>query len=145
MVQSMSKVQSNGDREAKTLRQWLERKCKEKDMSYRDAGKMAGISHATIGSIINGAIPSAATVAKLAKAFSEEGSQHRAELEDYLLALCGFRSLPVPPAVASESLTRLVDKLRHFDDKQLQAIERIIEFSVLLGQEYGEREETPKP
>lgn len=121
-----------GKGEPATLAQWLEQRCKDEKLSYRQAARKGGVSHATIASIRKGARPSAATVVKLAKAFGNDGNNQKAALEDHLLSLCGYRSERTAP-VLSEPLARLLDKLSHFSEEQLKAIEHIIEFSVSLG------------
>ncbi len=122
----------SGQGEPATLAKWLEKRCKDEKLSYRKAASKAGVSHATIAAIRKGTRPSAATVVKLAEAFGNDGRNQKAALEDHLLGLCGYRSERTDPA-PREPLARLLDRLSHFSDEQLKAIENIIDFSVTLG------------
>ncbi len=131
-VLSSEKTAGSGSLEAPTLAGWLEQRCRAEGLSYRRAAAKAGISHATIAAIKNGARPSAATIVKLAKAFSADGPKQKAVLEDYLLGLCGYRSSR-PEVPLSEPLARLLDKLAQFDEERLKLIEYFVDFSATLG------------
>jgi transcriptional regulator with XRE-family HTH domain len=121
-----------GGREAINLATWLEQRCREEGLSYRQAAAKAGISHASIAGIRKGARPSAATIVKLARAFADEGSNQKVVLEDYLLGLCGYRSTR-PEITRSEPLARLMDKLSQCDAERLKLIEYFVDFSATLG------------
>ena len=125
--------QNNIDRSSlKTLGAWLEKKCQEEHLSYRKVGEKAGVSHATIADIIKGNRPSAATVKKLAEAFSGDGGHQRVALEDFLLSLCGYRSEGEEGEI-SEPLARLMDKLSGFSETQLEIMERFADFVTKIG------------
>ncbi len=109
------------------LGKWLEERCREKKLSLRQAAALTGLSHATIGDIINGGQPSAATIKKLAEAFSGNGDQHRQSLEDTLLTLSGYRSERTDGDL-SEPMARLMDRLGQFSDAQLKVMERFADF-----------------
>ena len=126
--------QGNGKDEPAALSKWLEQRCRDERLSFRQAAKKVGVSHATIAAIRKGTRPSAATVVKLVEAFGNDGKNQRAALEDHLLGLCGYRSERTDPAI-SEPLARLLDRLSRFSDEQLEAIEHIIDFSVSLGKQ----------
>jgi len=115
------------------LAAWLEQRCRVEGLSYRQAAAKAGISHATIAQIRNGTRPSAATIVKLAKAFSDGGSNQTGVLEDHLLGLCGYRSHRQEEVTLSEPLARLLDKLTRCDGKRLELIEYFVDFSATLG------------
>lgn len=96
-------------------------------MSYRQAAARAGLSHATIAIAINGARPAAETIKKLSAAFGGNGQHQRVALEDYLLTLCGYRS-ELPEIKLSEPLARLVDKLSHYNEAQLQLMDQFADY-----------------
>lgn len=121
-----------GKGEPATLAAWLERRCKDERLSYRQAAKNTGVSHATIAAIRKGVRPSAATVVKLAKGFGDNGKNQRAALEDYLLTLCGYRS-GNQEVKSSELLAKLLDKLSNFDEEKLKLVEAFVDFSATLG------------
>ena len=112
---------------------WLEEKCKEKNLSLRQAAELTKVSHTTLASIKNGSRPTAATIKKLADAFNENGPAERVALEDRLLILAGYRSVHPGETQSREPLARLVDKLSQFDDDQLKMIETIIDFCTTMG------------
>lgn len=118
--------------EASDMAAWLEQRCRAERLSYRQAAAKAGLSHTTIATIRTGMRPSAATIVKLAKAFSAEGPNHKGVLEDHLLSLCGYRSSR-PEVTQSEPLARLLDKLSQFDEEKLKLIEYFVDFSATLG------------
>jgi len=125
--------QSNLDRGSlKTLGKWLGKKCQEEHLSYRKAAEKAGLSHVTIAEIINGKRPSAATVKKLAEAFSGNGEHQWVALEDFLLILCGYRSEKKEGEI-SEPLARLMDKLSEFSEAQLEIMGRFADFVTKIG------------
>ena len=64
---------------------WLEERCQEERLSYRQAAARAGLSHSTIAKAFNGARPAADTIKRLAAAFSNDSPRQRVTLEDYLL------------------------------------------------------------
>jgi transcriptional regulator with XRE-family HTH domain len=116
---------------AKTMSDWLDLICRENHLSLRQAADRSGLSHSTLASIKKGTRPTAATISKLAAAFSNDGPNQRATLEDRLLTLCGYRSSP--EVKQSEPLARLVDKLSRFSDGQLIIMENIVDFCATLG------------
>lgn len=122
----------NGNRGSPTLSVWLEKRCKDEGLSYRKAAAMTGVSHATIAEIINGNRPSAATIVKLASAFSGNGQHQKAVLEDLLLSLCGYKSKQSEEEV-SEPLGRLMDKVSHLNDAQLSIVEQFADFVAKIG------------
>ena len=117
------------------LKQWLEERCQTEHLSLRQAGAKAGLSHATIADIINGARPSADTIKKLAGAFGGNGQLQRIAVEDELLVLSGYRS-ERPDGEMSEPVARLLDKLTHFSEAQLKVMEHFADF---ISSEKGER------
>jgi len=121
----------SGNGERTPLAQWLEQRCQDERLSYRQAAKKVGVSHATIGDIRKGARPSATIIVKLAEAFGNGSKNQREVLEDHLLDICGYRSERTDPAI-SEPMARLLDRLSLLNDDQLKAVENIIDFSVSL-------------
>lgn len=116
-----------GTRTKSDFARWLGERCREERLSYRQAAARAGLSHATIAIAINGARPAAETIVKLAAAFSNDGLNQRAALEDYLLTLCGYRSQRLEMKL-SEPLARLVDKLGHYNEAQLQLVDQFASY-----------------
>ncbi|MBA7555585.1 hypothetical protein ES705_48256 [subsurface metagenome] len=117
-----------------SLGQWLQERCKRERLSLRQAAGKTGLSHSTIGDIINGVQPSAETILKLACGFSGDGEQ-RLALEDRLMVLAGFRT-PRPGEEPNELLAQLIDKERQLTEPQLKMMNRFADF--LLGMEGGE-------
>ena len=115
------------------LGEWLEEKCREEKLSLRQAAVKTGLSHATIGDLINGGRPSSETIKKLAAGFSGNGDQHRQSLEDTLLTLSGYRS--EREGELSEPVARLMDRLVQFSEPQLKVMERFAEFVSEMGAE----------
>ncbi len=128
----------SGKGEPATLAKWLEKRCKDEKLSYRQAASKAHISHATVATIRKGTRPSAATIVKLAEAFGNNGKNQRSALEDYLLTLCGYRS-GNQAAKSTEPLARLLDRLSHFDEEKLKLVEAFVDFSATLGNGDGNR------
>ncbi len=128
----------SGKGELATLAAWLEKRCKDEKLSYRQAAIKTGVSHATIASIRKGLRPSASTVVKLAEAFGNSGKNQRSALEDYLLTLCGYRS-GNHEVKNGEPLARILDKLSHFDEEKLKLVEAFVDFSATLGNGNGKR------
>ena len=122
-----------GTRPKSDFAKWLGERCREERLSYRQAAARAGLSHATIAVARKGARPAADTIKKLAAAFSNNGSNQRVALEDYLLTLCGYRSQP-PEIKLSEPLARLVDKLTHYSEAQLQLVDQFASYISLLNE-----------
>jgi len=92
-----------------TLDQWLKERCKAEHLSLRQAGVKTGLSHATIGDIINGSHPIPGTIMKLARGFSDDSDgEQRLALEDKLLGLAGCRT-PRPEKEPNELLSQLMD------------------------------------
>lgn len=120
---------SNG---AKGLGTWLKERCKEEHLSVRQAAAKVGISHATISDIIHGSRPSAITIRKLAEGFGNN-DEHRAELNDLLLGLSGFRSNKSKEET-SEPRARVIDQLGHLDFEQLEIVEQLTSFITKAGQ-----------
>ena len=74
-----------------TVGQWLRQKCQQEGLSLRQAASKTGLSHATIGDIINGDSVSSESIRKLAQAFGGDGNE-RLALEDAMLVLVGHRT-----------------------------------------------------
>ncbi len=106
---------------------WLKEKCKAEKLSLRQAAAKTGLSHATIGDIINGKGVSAQTIKKLANAFGGDGHQGLV-LEDELLALSGYRTSRPEEAALSEPLARLLDKLARFNEPKLKLMEHFVDY-----------------
>ena len=129
----MAKVSAgSGKPDLSSLGYWLRERCQAEGLSLRKAAARAGVSHATISDIISGGRPSAATVVKLAKAFSGNGQHQKAALEDFLLSLCGYRSDRAEGRLR-EPLARLMDKLSEFSDAQLEIMEHFADFVTKSG------------
>ena len=110
------------------LSQWLKDRCKAEGLSTRQAAARAGLSHATISDIINGAsLPSPETIKRLAKAFGEDGNE-RLALEDSLLILAGYRTQRPDGQDISQPLARLMDKVADFSEPQLKLMARFAEY-----------------
>jgi len=120
------------DKGRPTISLWLENRCRNDKLSLRKAAAKIGISHNTVASIINGERPSAETIMKLAVAFSENGQYQRTALEDFLLSLCGYRSVQKEVEI-TEPLGRLMDKVSHFNETQLQIVEQFADFIAKVG------------
>lgn len=112
--------------EQQTVGQWLKERCEKDKLSLRQAAGKTGLSHSTIGDIINGVQPSADTVRKLANAFGGNG-QRGFVLEDKLLTLAGYRSQR-PEQELSEPMGRLIDRLSTFKEQQLKIMSRFADF-----------------
>ncbi len=121
------KISGSGSSQPETLGAWLEQQCRAENLSYRQAAARAGVSHATIAAIKNGARPSAATIVKLADAFSSNGTHQRQALKDRLLSLSGYRGESANGEL-SEPLARLMDRLSGFSEAQLRVMERFADF-----------------
>ncbi len=109
------------------LGEWLKERCKAERLSLRQAAAKTGLSHATIGDIINGKGVSAQTIKKLANAFGGDGHQGLV-LEDELLALSGYRTSRPEEAALSEPLARLLDKLARFNEPKLKLMEHFVDY-----------------
>ncbi len=109
------------------LGEWLKERCKAESLSLRQAAAKTGLSHATIGDIINGKGVSAQTIKKLANAFGGDGHQGLV-LEDELLALSGHRTSRPEEAALSEPLARLLDKLARFNEPELKLMEHFVDY-----------------
>jgi len=126
--------QANADTRPKSdFAKWLRERCREERLSYRQAAARAGLNHATIALVINGARPAAETIKKLAAAFSNDGSNQRVVLEDYLLTLCDYRSQP-PEIKLNEPLAKLVDKLSHYSEAQLRLVDEFTNYIRCLNE-----------
>ena len=110
------------------LSRWLKDRCQKEGLSTRQAAARAGLSHATISDIINGAsLPSPETIKRLAKAFGEDGNE-RLALEDSLLILAGYRTQRPDGQDISQPLARLMDKVADFSEPQLKLMARFAEY-----------------
>lgn len=106
---------------------WLERICREKGLSLRQASTKTGLSHATIRGIINGGSASPGSIRKLASAFGGDGKE-RLAVEDKLLVLAGYRTYRPEAEELSEPMARLLDKLSHLNESQLKLIGHFANF-----------------
>jgi len=113
--------------EKQTVGQWLKEKCKKEKLSLRQAAGKTGLSHSTIGDIINGVQPSAGTIKKLAGAFGGDGINERLVLEDKLLVLAGYRT-PRSEEEFNELLAQLIDKGRQLNQPQLKMMAHFADF-----------------
>ncbi len=120
-------VNGNGN----ALGNWLKDRCQQEHLSLRQAATKANLSHATISDIINGGRPSAATIVKLAEAFSN-GDSHKEELKDQLLSLVGYRGERIKGEM-SDAVARVVEKLNHVSPDQLEVIESLASFVTESG------------
>ena len=118
--------QANG-----TLGQWLAEKCRSEGWSLRQTAEKSGLSHATIADITKGSQPSAESIKRLAKAFTDDGDHHRLALEDKLLTLAGYRS-PRPEEATNELVARLLDKVAGFSEPQLEMVGHFLDFINIL-------------
>ncbi len=109
------------------LSQWLQERCKQERLSLRQAADKTGLSHATIGDIIKGTQASSQTIKKLAVAFGGENHQTLA-LEDKLLVLAGYRTPRPEGEELTEPMARLLDRLSHFSNPQLEIMEHFANF-----------------
>lgn len=132
VIEREKKISGSGKMETANLAIWLAQRCRDEKLSYRQAATKAGVSHATIAAIQNGTRPSAATIVKLAGAFSAEGQHQKGVLEDYLLGLCGYRSSR-PEATRSEPIAMLMDKLGRLNEENIQFVESFVDFTATLG------------
>ena len=108
------------------LSQWLNHRCKTEHLSLRQAAAKTGLSHATIRDIMNDGRPSPETIKKLAQGFSG-GTNERLALEDKLLVLAGYRS-ERPEEELNELLAQLMDKVRQFNEPQLEMMRSFADF-----------------
>ncbi len=109
------------------LGEWLRDRCQREQLSLRQAGAKAGLSHATIRDIMNGARVSPATIRKLAGAYGGNGDHQLQALEDKLLILAGHRS-ERPEADLSEPMAQLLDRLSGFSEARLKILSRFADF-----------------
>jgi len=123
---------NGGNSVSPKLSTWLQKRCREEGLSYRQVASRADLSHATVAEIINGRRPSAATINKLAEAFAGNGVHQKSALGDFLLTICGYRSNPTE-TTPNEPLARLMDKLSGFSDAQLEIMERFADFVTKVG------------
>ncbi|KKM21885.1 hypothetical protein LCGC14_1630960 [marine sediment metagenome] len=100
------------------LGRWLKERCQKEHLSLRQAGEKAGLSHATVHSIIKGGHATAKTVTRLAHAFSGDGNR-RIALEDELLILAGYRTRQEQ---ISQPLAELLDIVNHFSESQIRVV-----------------------
>ena len=110
------------------ISQWLEEKCRKEHLSLRQAAAKTGLSHSTIGDIINGVQPSPETIRKLAQAFGGKGNLQRLALEDKLLVLAGYRSERPKGEELSESMAELMDKVGEFSEPRIKVMLRFADF-----------------
>lgn len=108
---------------------WVAQKCRERGLSLRQASIGAGLCHATVAAVVRGGRPSPGTVKNLAHFFSANPADpvQTAALEDYLLALAGHRTL-LPQGKETESLGRVVAKLRGCEEREILLVEHFIDF-----------------
>lgn len=111
---------------SQSLGRWLREKCEEEGLSLRQAATKTGLSHSTIYEIIRGAPASPQSIKKLAETFGGNG-RLRLVLEDKLLTLGGYRSERLEEDTISEPLTRIMDRLSGFSERELKLIEQLIE------------------
>ena len=110
------------------LGEWLKQVCQKQGLSLRQAAEKAGLSHATIGDIMNGTRPFPETIRKLAQAFGGDGTQQKLALEDHLLVLAGYRTPRPQGQELSQPLARLIDRLSEFSEPQIKIIGRFADF-----------------
>jgi len=109
------------------LGEWLKERCKVESLSLRQAAAKTGLSHATIGDIINGVSPSPESIQKLAHAFSGDGKE-RLALEDSLLILAGYRTQRPNGQDLSQPQAQLIDMVSQFDEPKIKLMARFAEF-----------------
>ncbi len=109
------------------LGKWLKERCQKDHLSMRQVGEKAGISHATVHTIIKGGHATAATVTKLAHAFSGDGNRKKIALEDELLILAGYRSRQEQ---ISLPVAELLDIVKHFSASQLKVVSSFAEYLI---------------
>ena len=116
-----------------SLGQWLREVCQRERLSLRQAAAKTGLSHATIGDIINGGQATPDTIKKLAAAFGD-GENQKLALEDKLLVLAGYRS-PRPGGELSEPVARLLDQVQQLSEPELKILTRFVDFLIEVGRE----------
>lgn len=124
------------------LGEWLEDRCRKEGLSLRQAAAKTGLSHATIGDIINGSHASPETIRKLAHAFSGSGDHQRLALEDELLVLAGYRSERLEGQDLSQPLAQLIDIMSKFSRPQLKIMAHFAEFIAEIPVKGGQKRET---
>lgn len=112
--------------EETALGRWLKERCQQDHLSLRQVGEKAGISHATVHTIIKGSHATAETVTKLAHAFSGDGNRKIA-LEDELLILAGYRTRQEQ---ISQPVAQLLDIVSHFSASQLKVVSAFAEYLI---------------
>ena len=111
------------------LGMWLDEKCRDGQLSLRQAAAKTGLSHATIKAVKSGERPSAETLRKLAHGVGGGGgASERSTREDRLLLLAGYRTGRPEDEEPSDALTQLMDKVRWFSERQLKMMVRLAEF-----------------
>ena len=108
------------------LGRWLKERCQKDRLSLRQVGEKAGLSHATVHTILKGGHATAQTVTKLAHAFSRDGNRKIA-LEDELLILAGYRS---GQEQLSQPVAELLDIVNHFSAAQLKVVSAFAEYLI---------------
>ncbi len=116
------------------LGRWLKERCQKEHLSLRRAGEKAGLSHATVHSIIKGGHATAETVTRLAHAFSGDGNR-RIALEDELLILAGYRTRQEQ---ISQPLAELLDIVNHFSESQIRVVSAFATYLTEVSQ-HGQR------
>ena len=119
--------------EHRSLSQWLQERLKRENLSLRQAGARAGLSHATIAKIRKGKRPYPETIRKLAQGFGGDGPNQKLVLEDHLLTLADYRTPRPEGEEPSEALAELMDKLAKFNDQQLNIMVEFADFVSQLG------------
>ncbi|MBA7602287.1 hypothetical protein ES703_09374 [subsurface metagenome] len=114
-------------KEQGSLGRWLQERCKTEQLSLRQAAAKTRLSHATIRDIMNDGRPSPGTIIKLAHGFGGIGTNERLALEDKLLVLAGYRS-ERPEEELNELLAQLMDKVRQFNEPQLEMMRSFADF-----------------
>ena len=115
------------------LGKWLEKTCKDRRLSLRQAEKLIGISHSTVNFIIRGHPVQFRTVQKLAKAFSD-GDCHRKALEDKLMVMAGYRHKPIEVSVA---VGQLLDSVEGFSDDEFKILARFADYIVEIRSSFS--------
>jgi len=123
-----------------TLSQWLRKRLKEGNLTLREAAIKTGLSHATIAHIRNNGTASPESIKKLAVAFGGLGQEGKV-LEAKLFALAGYRSNRPEEEEYSETMARLIDKVKSFTEPQL---EMMLSFADFIKEIEGKIQLSPK-
>lgn len=118
------------------LAQFLDDKCKELGLSWREASIKAGLDHAAISRFIRGTTPSPESCRKLAKFFSVD--------EDLVLTLAGHKGERLSEAdeLTTEAMVLIEEMMRDLPEDRQWKIYKMIRLEIEDYREQQPEEES---